>query len=91
MGYNYTIIAYDTNDTIIKQISSQYTTIPDNQSTTILQEYNLPKGFDRAKIQVVIYKDHLNITPEFKKKLWWPDPNYPEQVDIHFWVDERTQ
>ena len=30
----------------------------------------------------------MNITPEFKTKLWWPDPNYPTKIDIHFWVDE---
>ena len=30
----------------------------------------------------------MNITPEFKTKLWWPDPNCPMEIDIHFWVDE---
>ena len=88
MGYNYTIKALDTNNTIIKEISSGNIILQDNQTKTTLAYYKLDKGFERSKILVTINKDHLNITPEFKTKLWWPDPNYPNQIQIHFWIDE---
>jgi len=88
MAYNYNISVFDVNGTLFKTIHSGRVEVPDNNTVTIFESYKLEKKFGRAQIKVIVDKDHLNITPEFKTKLWWPDPNYPEQIDIHFWVDE---
>lgn len=88
MAYNYTIQILDINNNPFKQKESGRIYLQNNQTQTIQSSYNIPKGFSRAQIKVTIEKDHLNITPDFKTKLWWPDPNYPNQIDIHFWTDE---
>jgi hypothetical protein len=88
MRYEYFIGAFDVNNSLIMEIDEGEVLLEDNESVTIFQEYSLPKDFLRAKVLITITKDHLNITPEFKKKLWWPDPNYPNEIEIHFWVDE---
>lgn len=62
-------------------------TLANNESKSVNVDYRFDSGFNRAKIQVVITKNLIG-TPEFKRKLWWPDPNYPYTVDIHFWIDE---
>ena len=88
MKYYYNITALDTNNKFLFKISSGEVFLKDNETTTIFEKYNFPKKFERAKISIIIDKDHLNIVPDFKKKLWWPDPNYPNKIDIHFWVNE---
>lgn len=87
MGYDYSVDAYKGNE-FWYNLDSGRVFIGDNESATLGGEFVLNKGFDRARIQINIEKDHLDIVPDFKKKLWWPDPNYPDSVDIHFWVEE---
>jgi hypothetical protein len=89
MAYNYTINILDTNN-LIKKIDSGRISLENNMSTSISSSYNINKGFERAQIKIIIEKDDLGIIPDFKKKLWWPDPNYPKTIDIHFWTDEVT-
>lgn len=88
MGYNYTVNAYDENDTLLFSVDSGNVILDDNQTTTILENFSASKHFGRMEVVVDIKKDDLGIVPDFKKKLWWPDPNYPTEIDIHFWVDE---
>ena len=88
MAYNYTVGAFDVEGNLIKAIDRGRITLGDNESRTVFEEYNLAKGFGRARVEVLIEKDDLGVVPEFKTKLWWPDPNYPTKIDIHFWVDE---
>jgi hypothetical protein len=88
MGYNYTVSKYNENETLMEEIGSGSFVLSNNQSKTITQEYRFNSSFDRSKIEILVKKDNLNITPEFKKRFWWSDPNYPTQIDIHFWVDE---
>ena len=88
MRYYYNISAFDTNGEFLFKINSGEVFLKDNETATFLEKYKLPKGFERAKISITINKDHLDIIPDFKKKLWWPDPNYPNKIDIHFWVNE---
>jgi hypothetical protein len=88
MGYNYTVNAYDENDTLLYQMDSGNVVLDDNQTTTIFENFSVREYFGRMKIQVDVKKDDLGIVPDFKKKLWWPDPNYPKEIDIHFWVDQ---
>ena len=87
MAYNYRISAFK-GDEFWYELDSGRVEVGDNESVTVFEDYVLSKGFGRARVQVDVDKDHLGIVPDFKKKLWWPDPNYPESIDIHFWVDE---
>jgi hypothetical protein len=90
MGYNYTVTAYssDENRTKLLDISSGSIILEDNESRTIDESFKIGKHFSRMQVVVEIEKDDLGIVPDFKKKLWWPDPNYPTNIDVHFWVDE---
>jgi len=85
--YNYTVNAYDVNNTLIKEIGKGSFTLANNESKTTLVNYKFDDSFERAKIEVVINKNLIG-TPDFKRKLWWPDPNYPTSIDVHFWVGE---
>lgn len=88
MKYNYTIKAYDENDTFLYDMGSGEIYLANNETKTIFEDFSIGNHFGRIKINVNIQKDDLGIVPEFKKKLWWPDPNYPTEIDIHFWVEE---
>ena len=85
--YNYTVNAYDENHSLLFPVGSGGFTLANNESKTINESYRFNKSFGRAEIEVNITKTLIG-TPEFKKKLWWPDPNYPYSIDVHFWVDE---
>ena len=85
--YDYSVRTYDVNNTLLFKIDNGSFTLSNNESETINENYVFDKSFDRAKIEVVINKNLIG-EPEFKRKLWWPDPNYPMEIDIHFWVDE---
>ena len=85
--YNYTVNAYDVNNTLLFEIDKGSFTLANNETNTISENYVFDKSFDRAKIEVVINKNLIG-TPEFKRMLWWPDPNYLYTIDVHFWVDE---
>lgn len=87
MGYDYKVEVYKGDD-FWYMLDSGRVTMQDNESRTVKSEFVLSKGFERARVQIIVEKDHLGIVPDFKKKLWWPDPNYPNSIDIHFWVEE---
>jgi len=87
--YNYIVEALDVNDTTLFKIDEGKFTLTNNESKTINESYIFNKHFNRAKVQIKITKNLLG-KPEFKTKLWWQDPNYPNQIDIHFWVDENV-
>ena len=86
MKYNYNVSVEYPNKTY--EINSGEIFLANNESKTIYEVFTLRENFDRAKINIKITKDHLNITPDFKKKFWWPDPNYPNEINIHLWVEE---
>lgn len=87
MGYEYAINAYDVNETLMFEVGKGNFTLLNNETQTIAADYRFDESFGRAKIEVVVSKVKIE-TPEFEWKLWWRDPNYPEKIDIHFWVDE---
>jgi len=89
MAYDYTINAYDENNTFLYEIDSGNILLADNETKTISENFSMKTYFGRTKINVDIKKDDLGIVPDFKKKLWWPDPNYPTEIDIHFWIEEK--
>lgn len=88
--YNYAINAYDVNNTLLFKINEGNFTLVNNESESIAENYIFKNPFNRAKIEVKITKNLIG-EPEFKRKLWWPDPNYPTEIEIHFWVDEIVQ
>ena len=88
--YNYSVIAYDVNESVLFKIGEGSFRLGDNESETVKQNYKFDKAFNRAKVEVIIEKNLIG-TPWFKKKLWWSDPNYPMKIDVHFWVDEIVQ
>jgi hypothetical protein len=90
MRYYYTIDAYDENNTFLYNMDKGEIHLYDNESKTVYENFSMNKSFGRADIVVNITKDLSLETPSFKKKLWWPDPNYPMNIDIHFWVEEIT-
>lgn len=91
MRYYYTVDAFDENDAFLYNIDSGEFILLDNESTTTYEDFSMLKHFNRTKIQVNITKDLSLETPSFKNKLWWPDPNYPMNIDIHFWVEELAR
>ncbi len=88
--YNYTVKVFDVNGTLLNELYSGNFTLANNESKTLDLDYKFDEPFKRAKIQVEITKNLIG-EPEFKRKLWWPDPNYPYNIDVHFWVDEIVQ
>lgn len=89
MRYYYKINAYDEEDNYLYEFDSGDFTLLDGESRTIYEEFTMQEHFDRTKIVVNIEKDLSLETPKFKEKLWWPDPNYPMEIDIHFWIEEN--
>lgn len=85
--YDYTVNSYDVNNTLLGEVGRGNFALANNESKTVNVGYKFNEPFNRAKIEVVINKNLIG-EPEFKRKLWWPDPNYPMEIDIHFWVDE---
>jgi hypothetical protein len=90
MRYYYTIDAFDENGTFVKNLDKGEIPLFNNESRTTHESFSMDKHFGRESIVVNITKDLSLETPRFKKKLWWPDPNYPMNIDIHFWVEEIT-
>ena len=88
--YGYSIKSFDVNDILLFKIDEGKFILFNNESKTINEDYIFNEPFNRAKLQVKITKNLIG-TPEFKRRLWWPDPNYPTEIDIHFWVDEIVQ
>ena len=88
--YDYVVDAFDVNNTFLYHIDEGKFTLANNETKTISENYVFKKPFDRAQINIVITKNLIG-EPEFKRKLWWQDPNYPTKIDIHFWVDEIVQ
>ena len=85
--YNYIVEAYDVNNTLLFEINKGSFTLANNESRTISENYIFNNPFGRAKVEIKITKNLIG-KPEFKRRLWWPDPNYPMEIEIHFWVDE---
>jgi hypothetical protein len=88
MRYYYTIDAYSENDTLLYNMDNGNFILGNNETKTINEQFVMAGEFNRTKIMVRVDKDLSLETPDFKKKLWWPDPNYPMSIDIHFWIEQ---
>ena len=85
--YTYTIEEYDNKGNLIREIEQGTVLLFHEQKQTFHKTINFPDKFERARINVRIEKNLIG-EPDFKKKLWWQDPNYPIEINIHFWVEE---
>jgi len=90
MRYVYTINLYDENSTLLYELDSGEFILLNNETKTITEQFTMHNHFPRTKMVVNLEKDLTLETPDFKNKLWWPDPNYPMEINIHFWVEEIT-
>lgn len=88
--YEYVVEALNERGEVISGIGEGKVTLSHEESETICQEYSFKEEFKRAKIQVTVKKTFIG-EPEFKKKLWWEDPNYINEIKVHFWVEEIVQ
>lgn len=90
MRYYYNVSAFNEDGEFLYEMDSGNFILENNETKTIFEDFSYSEHFERTKIVVNIEKDLSLETPEFKKKLWWPDPNYPMDIDIHFWIEEIT-
>jgi len=88
MRYVYSIDSFDENGNLLYNMDKGEFILENNQTRTINEQFVMPGHFNRTKIVVNITKDLSLERPKFKDKLWWPDPNYPMNIDVHFWIEE---
>lgn len=88
MRYYYTIDAFDEEGNLLYNMDKDEFILSNNQSRTINEQFVMAGHFNRTKIMINVSKDLSLERPKFKDKLWWPDPNYPMSIDLHFWVEE---
>jgi hypothetical protein len=88
MGYVYYVDIIEEDGSVF-QSESGYIILEHDESETIHSTINFPQGFTKAKTKITVKKLPLE-EPEFQQKLWWPDPNYPTQINIHFLTEEIT-
>ncbi len=86
--YTYTIDMYDEQGNWTDSLDSGEFVLAHDESVRVDNVFNFGYPINRTKIVVNVSKDLSLETPKFKEKLWWPDPNYPMSVDIHFWIEE---
>lgn len=88
MNYEYIIEVFDENEDFMFQFAREEFFLGHEEKKTFSQDFSFDQSFDRAKINIKIIKIHPEEEPWFKKKLWWPDPNYPNEINIHLWIEE---
>jgi len=85
--YDYIIEVFNEKGELVSELDKGEVTLSHNQSLLTAEDFSMNESFGRAKIQVTVIKKRVG-EPEFKKGFWWEDPNYSEEVRIHFWVEE---
>lgn len=88
MRYDYNVSGFDENGTFVYDFDSGEIYLSNNETKTIYENFSMKNHFGKMKININIKKDDLGIVPDFKKKFWWPDPNYPNEINIHLWMEE---
>jgi len=88
MNYEYIVEVFDEEGKFMFELGRDEFFLENEESKTFTQDFMFTGGFDRAQVNVQVVKIPLDEKPWFKKKLWWPDPNYPTEINIHLWVEE---
>lgn len=86
MRYTYSVDMYSEEGEWIDSLGSDEIILLHDEMVKVDNVFNFGYPINRTKIVVNVTKDLSLETPKFKNKLWWPDPNYPMNVDIHFWI-----
>ena len=89
MRYVYNISVFSQNNSLIKHLDTGELILEFNESKTLMKNLTFTEEIHRAKIIINVAKDLSLETPDFKNKLWWPNPNYPMNINIHFWVEQE--
>lgn len=58
MNYGYNVTAYYVNQSV--QIKSGELDLNDNESASMYVNYSLPKGFSRAKVEVLVWRNETD-------------------------------
>ena len=88
MRYEYSVDAFNEEGVLLYNMNKGEVVLEMNESKTFNEEFVMDNHFNRTKIVVNVTKDLSLENPKFKDKLWWPDPNYPMSIDVHFWIEE---
>jgi nicotinic acid mononucleotide adenylyltransferase len=88
MRYTYTVDTFDENGKLLYNMDKGEFILGMDEKSVIEESFKLAEHFNRTEIVVNVSKDLSLERPKFKNKLWWPDPNYPMSIDIHFWIEE---
>ena len=88
MNYEYIIEAFDEYGVFMFEIGKNEFFLENEEYVAFNPNFKFDEEFDRAKINVRLVKIPGEEEPWFKKKLWWDDPNYPLEINIHLWVEE---
>jgi hypothetical protein len=90
MRYVYSVDAFNESGELLYNMDSGEFVLGMDEQVIVDESFRLVEDFNRTKIQVNVTKDLSLERPKFKNKLWWPDPNYPMSIDIHFWIEEKA-
>jgi len=90
MDYEYIIQAFNESGDLIEELNRGWTTLANNESTSINETFIFDKPFERAKVNVLLNKLTSGNEANAKRRFWWKDENYPDSINIHFWVEEIT-
>ena len=88
MRYEYSVDAFDEQGNLLDNMDSGEFELGMDEQVRVDEIFSFGYHFNRTQIVVNITKDLSLEKPKFKDKLWWPDPNYPTSIDIHFWIEE---
>jgi hypothetical protein len=88
MRYTYSVDVFDETGEFLYNMDKGEFVLGMDESAVIEESFKLVEHFNRTEIVVNVSKDLSLERPKFKDKLWWPDPNYPMSIDIHFWIEE---
>jgi len=90
MEYEYIINVYDEEENLLFEIERGNINLENNQSITIDSEVSFDEPFERAKVNIELNKITSGDEINSKRLFYWSDPNYPDQINIHFWIEEIT-
>lgn len=90
MDYELVIEAINESDAVLFEIDRKNITLQDNESASFYEEFIFPKPFGRAKINILLNKITSGNDINAERPFWWGDENYPNTINVHFWVEEIT-
>jgi len=90
MKYEYIINIINESGKTTFELDKKKLYLSNNESKTISENFNINKSFGRSKIDIQLNKLTSGNEINAKNRFWWKDKNYPNNITIHFWVEEIT-